>query len=331
MLVWIALAVVYVVWGSTYLAIRVAVETLPPFLMAGTRFLVAGALLTAWALWRTRGTPRPGLAQWRAAFVVGGLLLLGGNGAVVWAEQRIPSGLAALLVATVPLWMAVIGRVGFGERLRRPAVVGLVLGFGGVALLVDPAGFDLVGTLAVLFAALSWASGSLWPRRAALPDDPLVATGLEMVAGGILLTVVGLAGGELGRLDLAAASTASLAAVAYLVVFGSLVAFTAYVWLLRNASTSLVGTYAYVNPVVAVLLGWAVLAEPVTPRMLAAGAVIVAAVALIVSARPSTGAASSPSTPRPTPRMLLPRRGAADGSGRAGAAPAVRSIGRSSR
>lgn len=289
LLVAVALGIVYVVWGSTYLAIRVALETMPPFLMAAARFLVAGALLYAWAIRRgDRVQDRVGWPQWGSAFIVGGLLLFGGNGLVVWGEQTVPSGIAALLVATVALWLAVLGRIVDGERLRWPAVAGLAVGFGGVAVLVQPSGaggLDPVGTAAILVAALSWAGGSLWSRRLPLPRRPLVATAIEMLAGGTVLAVVGVAGGELGRLDLGAISGASLAALAYLVVFGSIVAFSAYVWLLRAATTSLVGTYAYVNPVVAVLLGWALLGEAVTARTLIAGTIIVAGVALIVAAR----------------------------------------------
>lgn len=282
-----ALAVVYVVWGSTYLAIRIAVETLPPFLMVGTRFLVAGGLLYAWSVRRGDVTgDRPGLAQWRATAIVGILLLVGGNGLVVWGEQTVPSGIAALLVATLPLWMALFGRVAFGTRLRRPAVAGLVVGFVGVALLVRPTGagaLDPIGTAVILCAPVSWAIGSLWSGRLPLPSRPLVTTGMEMLCAGAVLTVLGVAGGELGRLDPGAVSLRSLGALLYLITFGSLLAFSAYVWLLRSAAPSVVSTYAYVNPAVAVALGWAVLAEPVTATTLVAGAVIVGSVALIVA------------------------------------------------
>jgi len=291
-----ALAVVYVVWGSTYLAIRIAVETLPPFLMVGSRFLIAGGLLYAWSIRRGDVVgDRPGPAQWRATAIVGSLLLVGGNGLVVWGEQTVPSGIAALLVATLPLWMALFGRLAFGDRLRPVAIAGLVVGFAGVALLVrtgggggrvDPTGaggLDPLGTGVILLAPVSWAIGSLWSGRLPLPARPLVTTGMEMLCAGAVLTLLGGLGGELGRLDLAAVSGRSLAAFAYLVTFGSLLAFSAYVWLLRNATPSVISTYAYVNPVVAVALGWAILAEPVTATTLLAGAVIVGSVALIVA------------------------------------------------
>ena len=287
--IWSAMWAVYIVWGSTYLAIRVVVETVPPFLSAAMRFLVAGVLMYAWAIRRgDREGDRPTLRQWRSAAIVGGALLLGGNGMVVWAEQTVPSGIAALLVGTVPLWMALIAGLVLRERITWREILGILVGFGGVALLVGPVGgtgFDPLGIAAVLFASVSWAGGSLYARRAPLPSRPLVGTGMEMVAGGMILAVVGVAAGELGELDVAAFSTASWVGLGYLVVFGSLVGFAAYAWLLRVARTSLVATYAYVNPVIAVLLGWAILGEAVTLRTLLAGLVIVGAVALIVSSR----------------------------------------------
>jgi drug/metabolite transporter (DMT)-like permease len=285
-----AFAAVYVLWGSTYLAIRFALESLPPFWMASSRFLIAGTLLYVWA--RRRGEPAPTRIHWRSALIVGGLLLMGGNGGVVWAEQRVPSGLAALLVATVPLWMVMLD--GAGRGWRRPPVqvlLGIGLGLAGVALLVGPGkfagglGVDPLGAGALLLGALCWATGSLYSRRAPLPPSPLLGTAMEMLGGGACLAVAGLVSGEWGRLDLAAATPRSLLAVGYLVVFGSLVGFTAYVWLLRVSTPPLVATYAYVNPVVAVLLGWAFAGEPVTARTLVAAAVIVGAVVLITTYR----------------------------------------------
>jgi len=298
--VWAALGIVYVVWGSTYLAIRVAIDTLPPFLMAATRFLIAGGvLLGIAALHGDRTGDRIGPAQWRATAIVGAALLFGGNGGVVWSEQRIPSGVAALLVAILPLWIALLDRLLFGQHLSRRTGIGLVLGLAGLAMLVGPAEsgrIDPLGAFVCTMASLSWAAGSLYARTAPLPHRPIVATGMQMVAGGALLLLAGLARGELAALRVASISTASFVALGYLVVFGSLLAFSAYVWLLRAAPLTLVATYAYVNPVVAVLLGWTLLGEPVTPRMLAAGAIIVAAVALIASAaRPEL--ASEASTP----------------------------------
>jgi drug/metabolite transporter (DMT)-like permease len=295
--IWLALGAVYVVWGSTYLAIRVAVRTIPPFLMGGVRFMVAGGLMYVWAIRRgDREADRPNARQWLSAAIIGGFLLLGGNGAVVWAEQHNPSGMTALLIATVPLWLALLDRVVFGKRLPLLAVAGLVLGFGGVILLVggnSGGRFTVAGVIVTLVGALSWAVGSLYARGARLPARPFVATGMEMIAGGALLTLAGVAGGELGKLHVSHISGESWWGFLYLIVFGSWVGFSSYVWLLRVAPVSLVGTYAYVNPVVAVFLGWAILDEIVTGRTLLAAAVIVVGVAMIILSRP-TAAAGDP-------------------------------------
>ncbi|MGH2675441.1 MAG: EamA family transporter [Actinomycetota bacterium] len=290
--VWAALVAVYIVWGSTYLAIRVTVETIPPLLSAAVRFLVAGGILYALTMRRGDvGGDRPRAVHWRSAFIIGAAMLFGGNGLVSLAEQRVPSGLAALMIASVPLWMVAIRAALLRERVRWVEVAGLVLGFGGIVLLADPfgdGGADLVGVGTLLVASLSWAGGSLFARRAPLPSRPLVGTAMEMLAGGMVLAVVATVAGEWADLDVGAISLGSLLGLGYLIVFGSLVGFASYVWLLRSTSTSLVSTYAYVNPVVAVFLGWAILSEAVTSLTMVAGAVIVAAVALIVSARPAS-------------------------------------------
>ncbi|HEY6066260.1 MAG TPA: EamA family transporter [Thermoanaerobaculia bacterium] len=298
-----AFAAVYLIWGSTYLAIRFAIETIPPHLMAAARFLVAGAILYAWA--RLRGAPRPSFTNWRAAAVVGGLLLLGGNGAVVWAETRVPSGVTSLLVATVPIWMAIIESVRRGGRRPATAVIaGLVLGLGGLALLLAPGRLagrvDALGAGALLLGSFSWAFGSLLSRTAKLPKSGFLAAAMEMIAGGAWLLLFGLVTGQAGRLTLAALSAKSLVSLAYLIVFGSLVGFTAYIWLLGATTASRVSTYAYVNPVVAVLLGWAFAGEAMTLRTAVAAGVIVAAVALIIryGARPAT--VPSRETPLPS-------------------------------
>jgi len=285
--IWTALLAVYVVWGSTYLAIRVAVQTLPPFLMAGIRHLTAGALLYAFAIrrgdWKN---DRPTRAGWRAATIIGAALLLGGNGGVVWAEQYVSSGLAALFISTLPIWIAVLDRVVYGQPIVPRVVAGLVLGFAGVALLigrVETGGAEPWSALALLVASLSWASGSLYARTAPLPRRPLVGTAMQMLAGGFCLLVVSLVTGEPARLHPGAFTPQAVAAVVYLTLAGSLIGFTAYVWLLGTAPISLVSTYAYVNPVVAVLLGWALLGEPLTPRLAVAGTAIVLAVALIAT------------------------------------------------
>jgi drug/metabolite transporter (DMT)-like permease len=284
-----AFAAIYLVWGSTYLAIRFAIETMPPFLMAGARFLIAGGLLYLWAVWK--GAARPTGQQWRATAIVGGLLLLGGNGVVVWAETRVPSGLAALMVATVPFWIVVLDwlRPG-GARPAGRVLFGVGLGMAGIFLLIGPGkegggNVDLIGALMLIVASLSWATGSLYSRRARLPQPALLATGMEMLAGGALLVVAGLVMGEGGRLQLDAISLRSLLALLYLVVFGSLIGFTAYIWLLGVTAPARVATYAYVNPVVAVFLGWAFAGEQLTFQTIIAAAVIVAAVVIITTYR----------------------------------------------
>jgi len=285
------------VWGSTYLAIAIAVQTLPPFLSAGLRFLVAGVLLSAWLVVRHgRNALRVDRAQLGGAALVGALLLAGGNGLVVLAERTVPSGLTALIVASVPLWIVVF-RLVARDRISPSLVFGVLAGFAGVAFLVIPRGasgeVDPFGLLTVLTATFSWALGTFASPRLRLPRDPLASTALQMLAGGMVLLIVAAAIGEPAHADPATFSTASLAAMAYLVVFGSLVAFSAYTWLLQHTSVSVVSTYAYVNPVVAVALGAVVLGEAVTPSMLIGAAIILAAVAFIVSrsaARSASGA-----------------------------------------
>ena len=299
--VWAALAAVYVLWGSTYLAIDLAVETLPSFLMLAVRFFIAGALLYVLS---SRGAERARLVHWRSALAVGGALLLFGNGGVAYAVQHVDTGVVALIVGSVPLWMAVLDRVVYGQRLAPAAVAGLVLGFGGIAFLARPSGDgSLAGLVVVLLGSLAWAAGSLYARKAPAPANALQGASMQMLAGAALLALVGVGSGELGQLDLGAVSTSSWLALVYLIILGSLVGFSAYIWLLKVAPTHLVGTYAYVNPVVAVLLGSLWLGEPITPTILIGGAAIVVAVALIVSAKP---------VPEGRPRrpfLALPARG----------------------
>ncbi|HEX6307669.1 MAG TPA: EamA family transporter [Longimicrobiales bacterium] len=281
-----AFAAVYIIWGSTYLAILYAIETLPPFLMAGTRFLAAGGLLYGWSI--VRAPRRPTRPEWSAALIIGALLLLGGNGAVVWAEQSVPSGVAALLVAITPCWMVLLDWVWHGSA--RPGirtVLGLLLGFGGIVLLIGPSALTGAGQVPVagagvlLFGSLCWATGSIYSRRAPAPAGGLLFTGMQMLCGGALLIGAGAVTGELSRLDPAGVSLRSLLALGYLLVFGSIIGFSAYVWLLRVSTPARVATYAYVNPVVAVLLGWAIAGEALTLRMGAAALIIIAGVALI--------------------------------------------------
>ena len=274
-------------WGSTYLAIAIQVQTLPPLLSAGLRHLVAGTLMGAWLLARNRRSAlRIGRAEFAGAALVGALLLAGGNGFVVLAERTVPSGLTALVVASVPLWIVVF-RLVAGDRVGASLIGGVIAGFAGVAILVVPRGasgdVDAVGLLMVVAASVSWSLGTFASPRLRMPRDPLVSTAVQMLAGGVTLFVIGVVIGEPARADPSRFSTASVLALAYLVVFGSLIAFSAYTWLLQHAPVSMVATYAYVNPVVAVILGALVLSEVITPSTLIGAAIIVGAVAFIVS------------------------------------------------
>ena len=292
-----ALLIVYIFWGATYLGIRFAVQTIPPFLMAGTRFLVAGSILYIFRC--LRGDPAPTLRQWGSAAIVGLLMLLGGNGLVSWAEQRVDSGIAALLVGTVPLWMVVIDallprRQQAHDRLRWPTVLGVVVGFTGIALLVSPSALtglggdiDRVGGAALVVGALLWAAGSLYSRSADLPASPLLGTSMEMLCGGAGLMLAATFSGEWGQLNLPGITWQSLAGLGYLVFFGSLIGFASYTWLLRNAPTSLVSTYAYVNPMVAIVIGNLLAQEPFTPRIVIAAVVIIGAVVIITLIQPA--------------------------------------------
>jgi drug/metabolite transporter (DMT)-like permease len=292
-LIILAFAAVYLIWGSTYLAIKYAIGTMPPFLMAATRFLSAGALLFAWTSFRGKGADtggRPSFEHWRRAFIIGALLLLCGNGGVTWAESYLPSGLTALLVASEPFWVVILNWTVGGSRPSVKVFLGLFTGLAGVALLVS-GGFtgnasrsmSLVGAGVVIAAAFAWAAGSVYSMRRPIQASPSLASGMQMLAGGMLLLVIGLLTGEFRRFHISNVSWVSIGALVYLIVFGSIVAFTAYSWLLRKVAPARAATYAYVNPVVAVLLGWVIASEPLTIRTLAAAAVIVASVALITT------------------------------------------------
>jgi drug/metabolite transporter (DMT)-like permease len=280
-----AFAAVYLVWGSTYLAIRISLETLPPFVMAGVRFLAAGTLLYAWS--RRQGASSPSASQWKNAGLVGGLLFLCGNGAVVWAVQWVPSGLVALLVATAPLWMVLLHWLWEGGARPGPLLVlGLFWGLLGMVLLVGSdeirAGPDQVlGALIVIAGSLCWGLGSIVQRGLDLPRTGHMSTAMQMLAGGGLMLLVGLLTGEAAALDPTAVSARSVASLVYLVIFGSMVAFSAYVWLLRVSTPARVGTYAYVNPVVALFLGWAFAGESLSGRTLLAAGLILTSVMLI--------------------------------------------------
>jgi drug/metabolite transporter (DMT)-like permease len=288
-LVVLAFATVYLVWGSTYLAIRYAIETLPPFLMAATRFLVAGTILFAWATFKHG--PIFTFAHWRKAFVVGALLLLCGNGGVTWAEKFIPSGLAALLIASEPLWVVVLNWMLMRRRPNFKVLAGVLFGLVGVALLVGR-GFrsgagssfmGLVGAGVILLSSVAWAGGSVYANRRPIRIPTSMASGMQMLVGGCLLLLAGLVNGDLSGLQLGQTSWVSIIAFLYLTLFGSLLAFTAYSWLLKNVAPTRAVTYAYVNPVVAVLLGWLIAGESLTLSMLLGATVIVGSVVLITT------------------------------------------------
>jgi len=287
-LIWVALGIVYVIWGTTYLGIRVTNETLPPLIAAGTRFVIAGAVLFAVSTRRRDAETDPiGAPQWFAALVVGAGLIAFGNGTVVLAERTVPSGTVALIFALVPLWIALWDRLVGRRRLPGRVAIGIILGFTGATLLVNDARLaeiPLSGLLLAVAASMSWAGGSLFARSARLPHRPLVGNAMVMMAGGTISLIWGIARGEMTLADPDRFSTASLLALGYLVVFGSWIAFTSYLWLLRNARTSLVATYAWVTPMLAVYLGHLIADETLRSRSLIAGGVVLAAVALTVSA-----------------------------------------------
>lgn len=300
LLAWLSLVVVYIAWGSTYVAIRVAVRDIPPMSLAGIRFTVAGLLL--WPVAVRSGPPalraadRAGLSQWAACAVVGVLLLVGGNGAVTIAEKTVPAGLAALLVATVPLWMAVIGAVLFGDRITPSAVVALLVGGAGVALIVHPSGTaHLGGLLIVVAGAASWALGSLLAPRLPLPRRALLSSALEMLVGGVVLLAIAATIGEFGRFH--AWSGTTILSMITLVVAGSWLGFTCYAYALTNLPAPIVSTYAYVNPVVAVALGWLLLDERLSWGTAGGAALIIGSVAATVVLRSGRGTAPASMTP----------------------------------
>jgi drug/metabolite transporter (DMT)-like permease len=302
-LVWSALWVVYLVWGSTYLAIRYVVETMPPMLAGGVRFIAAGAIMQVVLMIR-RGARGVAVTakEVLACALVGGALLFGGNGLVMVAEQEIPSGLAALVVAAVPLWVVVLRAI-FRDRVPRATLISVIIGFIGVGVLVLPGSSGgtatTAGVLTVVLASAFWASGSFFSKRLPLPEDPFTSTTIQMVLGGLIMLVAGLFAGEGSRVDFDTISTSSTIGLIYLIFIGSLLAFTAYTWLLQHAPISKVATYAYVNPVVAIFLGWALLDEPVTASIAVGATIIVGSVAYIVRRE---------SRPAPEPEDLPPDR-----------------------
>ncbi|KXK11973.1 MAG: hypothetical protein UZ14_CFX002002553 [Chloroflexi bacterium OLB14] len=287
--IWTALIILYIVWGSTYLGIKIAVETIPPFFHAAIRFLISGIILVIWQ--KMAGHELPTKNQWKSTFVIGTLLLLGGNGLVAWAEQTIPSGIAALIVGTVPMFLVIMEAIRpNGAKPTWQTIIGLVIGFIGIFILVGPAEIsgseaklNVAGVIAVFMACVFWAWGSIYSKGADLPKSSLMTTGAEMLMGSISLLIVSLLTGELNNWNVAEVSTRSWLGLIYLITIGSIVGFGSYIWLLQNAPISLVATYAYVNPIVAVLLGYFFANEILEPRIWIATAIIIGAVIFINS------------------------------------------------
>ena len=287
--IWLALLALYIVWGSTYLGIKIAIETMPPFFHASIRFLISGIILVAWQ--RSAGHPLPTRKQWFSTAIIGTLLLLGGNGLVAWAEQVIPSGVAALIIGSVPMFLVVAEAIRpNGVKPNWQAIVGLLIGFVGIFILVGPAEIsgsstklNPFGVIALLSACLFWATGSIYSKTADLPKSSLMNTGAQMLMGSISLLIVSLLTGELNGWDVTAVSSRSIYGLLYLIFAGSLIGFASYGWLLQNAPISLVATYAYVNPIVAVLLGNWIGDEPLEPRIWLAAAIIIGSVIFINS------------------------------------------------
>jgi drug/metabolite transporter (DMT)-like permease len=285
-----ALTVVYIAWGSTFVAMRVADRSLPPLTMSGVRFLAAGLLLYGWCRWQRHRRPEAGWRaptrrEWRASAILGIALPAAGTGGAAWAEQTIPAGTAALLLASVPVWMIIASRIVDAERITIHAAAGLLLGVAGVVVLVNPlAGGapDLLASAVALGGALLWGCGSVYAKRAPHPGQPLLASGMEMICAGVTLCLIGAAGGELGRISAASLFSASGLALGYLIVFGSVLGYSTYEWLLHHASSQLAGTYAFVCPLVAVILGWWLLGEQISGHTLLAAAAIAVGVALIM-------------------------------------------------
>lgn len=304
--VWAAFAAIYLIWGSTYIGIRFAVETIPPFLMGGSRFMMAGLLMMVWAL--ARGAKWPTWSQWRSASIAGFVLFVLNNGALVWAAQHVPSGVLALLIAATPMWMVLLdwwrpsvhGRLAGGARPTNMVFAGLLLGFFGILLLANPTQLGeispnfAIGVVVTLIGSVAWAAGSLYARQADMPESPILSTALQLFVGGGLLLALGLASGQAAGFDLAQVTAQSAVSWVYLLIFGSIIGFGSYVWLLRVSTPARVSTYAYVNPVIAVFLGWLLADEPLTPRTMIAAAIIIGSVMLINSTRHRKQAAPRP-------------------------------------
>lgn len=283
-----AFGLVYIIWGSTYLAIKLSIDSIPPFLMAGARHVIAGLILITYVYLKEKPSIRP--RHIRSNTIIGGLLLLGGNGGVVWAEQFVPSGLASLLVSMVPIWILLINWLGL--KNGKPSVkktAGVVLGLSGLMFLISPLellraeAVNPIGAIVLMFASLSWAAGSVYTNYAKMPESKFAAISIQMLSGGFMLLIWSFIVGEYKYFNISAVTVNSYLALIYLIIFGSLIAYSAYIWLLHAAGPSLTSTYAYVNPVVAVFLGWILISEPMNPRIIISTVIIISAVALITS------------------------------------------------
>lgn len=304
----LAFFAVYFIWGSTYLAIKYAVETIPPFIMMGTRSLVAGTVLFFWS--RARGEARIHKEHWPSLFIIGALFFLVGHGALAWAQQRVASGMAALLVASEPLWIALIESSAIRDfRIGAHGVIGLVLGFAGMVVLIAPSHafgsepVNIMGTAAILLGTISWSSGAVYLRVAKLPKSSILSAGLELIIGGALLYLAAFASGEFASMANHAVSGRSLLALAYLIVFGSIIAFTAYVWLLGQTSATRVSTHTYVNPIIAVILGWAMAQEALAANTIIAAVIIMVSVYLVLKKKSPTAAETARITPMQEPGL----------------------------
>jgi drug/metabolite transporter (DMT)-like permease len=313
-------AAVCLIWGSTYLAVKVAMETLPPLLMGGVRFLIAGMLMFAWLRWR--GVAAPTLAQWRSCAVIGALLIVGGNAGTMLSVRYIPTGVAALVATSLPMWMVLLDWLRpAGKRPAGGVFLGLGLGFAGIILLVQPwkallhpdsvlhSGHPIINPIGVLLVTggvIAWALGSLYSRHAEVPDSPLMSTAAQLLIGGAMMLAIGLGMGEASHIDIAHLSVKSLVSVVYLIIFGSIIAFSAYSWLLQHASPAVASSYTYINPLIAVLLGWALGGEAMTRMMLLAGLIILVAVGIIAKYRSAT--APQPSRTQQPASTTFPTR-----------------------
>lgn len=326
-----ALAVVWIVWGSTYIAMRVAVRTLPPMMMTGARFAIAGLAIYAWCWWRRRRHPEAGwrhgnAREWRASAILGLLLPAAGTGGATWAEQKLPAGTVALLLASIPVWLIAASRVAGLERVTRRAALGLLLGLVGVAVLVNPfsgGAPNLTASAVALGGAVCWGCGSAYAKRAPHPDQPLLGSSMQLICAGAALCIAGAASGDLTRIDAKTLTSTGALALTYLIIFGSLLAYSCYEWLVRHVPSQLAGTYAFINPVVALLLGWWLLGEHIGGQTLLAAAVIVTGVALMVmnGRPPQRRPANSPSATAAAGYQTAVRAGRSPSSGQASTRP----------